>query len=280
MDQAQNPDPTPSSRTFAVDTVPPNTTITGGPSGKTHDPTPTFAFSSNAGNASFQCRLNNTAYSPCTSPKTVGPLADGQHKLFVRARDVAGNFDPTPAARTITVETMSVAKSGASLVISAATAVTDNIQISRPSPTVLRVTNIAAPPYAGSGLHAGTGCTRTGDSSANCSATGITTILVAAGSQNDRIVNETSIRSDFDGGGHNDVLVGGSGGEQSTGGGGADSMKGMEGNDQLFARDFVSDTLIACDGGATQGTADKADLDKLPTDPGNVVTGCETTTRH
>jgi Ca2+-binding RTX toxin-like protein len=84
----------------------------------------------------------------------------------------------------------------------------------------------------------------------------------------------------MDGGGQDDVLNGGSGGDSLTGGGGADTMKGMEGNDQLFARDFVSDTLIACDGGATQGTADRADLDKLPSDPNNVVTGCETTTRH
>jgi virginiamycin B lyase len=279
VDQAQNPDPTPSSRTFAVDTTPPNTTITG-PAGKTHDPTPTFTLSSNAGNPTFQCRLDNAAYSPCTSPKTVGPLTEGQHKLFVRARDVAGNLDPTPAARTITVETMSVAVSGASLVISAATAVKDNIQVSRVSPTVLRVTNLPAPPYSGSGLHTGAGCTRLADRAANCNASGVRTIQVTSGSQNDRVVNETGIRGDIDGGGHNDVLVGGSGGDSITGGGGADSMKGMEGNDQLFARDFVSDTLIACDGGSTQGTADRADLDKLPTDPNNVVTGCETKTRH
>ena len=54
-------------------------------------------------------------------------------------------------------------------------------------------------------------------------------------------------------------------------------MKGMNGNDQLFARDLTSDTTINCDGGIA-GTADKADLDMLPKD--SPVSGCETVTRH
>ena len=43
-------------------------------------------------------------------------------------------------------------------------------------------------------------------------------------------------------------------------------MKGMNGNDQLLARDLTSDTTINCDGGGSPGTADKADLDLLPKD--------------
>ena len=71
------------------------------------------------------------------------------------------------------------------------------------------------------------------------------------------------------GGPSNDTLIGGAG---------ADVIKGMNGNDQLLARDLNSDTTINCDGGSSPGTADKADLDLLPKDsPGS---GCETVTRH
>jgi len=48
----------------------------------------------------------------------------------------------------------------------------------------------------------------------------------------------------------------------------------MNGNDELFARDLVSDTTIDCGG----GNADKADMDVLPTD--SSVSGCEIPTRH
>ena len=65
-----------------------------------------------------------------------------------------------------------------------------------------------------------------------------------------------------------------------TGGAGADVMKGMNGKDQLFARDLTSDTTINCDGGTTPGSGEKADLDLLPKDPNSAVTNCETKTRH
>ena len=55
-------------------------------------------------------------------------------------------------------------------------------------------------------------------------------------------------------------------------------MKGMNGDDQLLARDGTDDPTINCDGGTTPGTADKADLDLLPKD--SSVSGCEAVTRH
>ena len=42
----------------------------------------------------------------CTSPNTTASLADGSHTFEVRAIDVAGNTDPTPDSRTITVDTV------------------------------------------------------------------------------------------------------------------------------------------------------------------------------
>src|SRR4051794_27375051 len=98
------PDPTPASRTFTVDTLPPETTITSGPSGITMDPTPTFTFSSSETGSTFQCKVDSDPYAACNSPTTTGKLADGTHTLSVRATDAASNTDPTPASQAFTVD--------------------------------------------------------------------------------------------------------------------------------------------------------------------------------
>jgi hypothetical protein len=102
IDPAGNPDPTPAKFTWKIDTKPPQTTITAGPSGATHDRTPTFRFtSSEAG--SFTCSVDGKPYKSCTSPDTLPRLGFGKHVFRVRARDRAGNTDPTPASRSFTV---------------------------------------------------------------------------------------------------------------------------------------------------------------------------------
>ena len=103
-DAAGNQDPTPATRTFTVDTTPPDTTIDSGPAGPTNDPTPTFEFSSEPG-ATFECRVDTDAFYSCSSPETVASLTDGPHTFEVRATDSVGNTDPTPATRTFTVDT-------------------------------------------------------------------------------------------------------------------------------------------------------------------------------
>jgi len=103
-DAMGNVDQSPASRTFIVDTGAPDATVTSGPSGPTSDSTPTFEFTSEAG-ATFQCRVDATAFAACTSPHTTAALADGAHTLQVRAIDAAGNIDATPASRTFTVDT-------------------------------------------------------------------------------------------------------------------------------------------------------------------------------
>jgi hypothetical protein len=89
----------------SADTTPPETTIDSGPTGATNDSTPTFTFSSSEAGSSFKCRVDGAAFSACTSPKTLSALADGSHTFRVRATDVAGNTDQTPAVRTFTVDT-------------------------------------------------------------------------------------------------------------------------------------------------------------------------------
>ena len=108
-DSHGNPDLTPATRSFVVaggappDTDPPETTITGGPSGTTSNTTPSFTFSSDEAGSNFVCQLDQGLPLPCTSPHTTEPLASGSHVFSVYARDSAGNQDPTPATRTFTV---------------------------------------------------------------------------------------------------------------------------------------------------------------------------------
>lgn len=97
-------DRTPAVRNFTVDTVKPETTIYVGPSGETSNPLPTFRFFSNEA-GTFQCKLGSAAYQKCSSPYApAAPLTDGPYEFKVRARDKAGNVDPTPASRSFTVE--------------------------------------------------------------------------------------------------------------------------------------------------------------------------------
>jgi Ca2+-binding RTX toxin-like protein len=66
----------------------------------------TFGFSSNDGDATFECKLDNGTFDVCTSPKEYPGLIEGSsHTFEVRAVDPAGNTDPTPARRTWTVDT-------------------------------------------------------------------------------------------------------------------------------------------------------------------------------
>jgi hypothetical protein len=266
-------------KSFAAETTPPQATITSGPSqgSTTHDPTPTFSFASNEPGSTFECRIDAYSFKACSSPYALPHLSDGAHTLFVKAIDAPGNVSAI-ASRSFTVKTAMVSVSGATLVVTAAPGAKDNVEITRPSASVLRVTDLPAGAYTGSGVRTGAGCTRSGDYTANCNAAGITLIRVSTGDQIDKVVNSTPIQSSLDGGIANDTIIGGSSKDTLTGGVGADVIKGMNGNDQLLARDLTSDTTINCDGGTTPGAADKADLDVSPKD--SSVSGCETVTRH
>jgi Ca2+-binding RTX toxin-like protein len=108
IDPAGNADLSSASRTFTVtgvDTTPPDTTITSGPAGSTNDNTPTFGFTSTEAGSTFECSIDNGPFAACDSPHTTAALSGGQHTSAVRAKDPAGNTDPTPATRTFTVTT-------------------------------------------------------------------------------------------------------------------------------------------------------------------------------
>ena len=107
IDTFGNVDQTPDIRTFTVDLGNPETTIDSGPAdgGLTNDSTPTFTFSSSELNSTFECSVDGSAFTACTSPFTTDPLTDGEHTFAVRATDAGGNTDATPATRTFTVDT-------------------------------------------------------------------------------------------------------------------------------------------------------------------------------
>lgn len=91
--------------TFSVDTTEPVTTITTGPeSGSTiSDRTPSFEFtSSEAG--TFECKVDEGAFSSCTSPFVTSSLNDGSHTVTVRSIDAHGLVEQSPPSRTFTVD--------------------------------------------------------------------------------------------------------------------------------------------------------------------------------
>ena len=92
-------------RTFTIDTAPPNTSIDSGPSGTVAVNDASFSFSSPDGSASFQCQLDDGGFSACSSPKSYTGLSDGAHAFEVRATDPAGNTDGSPATGSWTIDT-------------------------------------------------------------------------------------------------------------------------------------------------------------------------------
>ncbi len=88
-----------------ADTTPPETTITSGPSGTITSTSADFGSGSSEAGSSFECRLDGSSWSGCSSPKSYTGLAFGTHTFEARATDAAGNTDSSPAARSFTVDT-------------------------------------------------------------------------------------------------------------------------------------------------------------------------------
>jgi hypothetical protein len=97
-DPSGNPDQTPATRTFAVDTDSPETTITDAPKRKLKTKRKrvrvSLAFTADE-DGSFECSLDGKPFKPCTSPVT-RKVRKGRHTWSVRAIDSVGNADASP----------------------------------------------------------------------------------------------------------------------------------------------------------------------------------------
>ncbi|MFA4927815.1 MAG: choice-of-anchor J domain-containing protein [Patulibacter sp.] len=113
-DAVGNADPSPATREFTVDTTAPDTSISSGPEGLVGSADASFAFAgSPVGDVEgLECRLRSVgdddpAFVACDAPtaQAYDDLADGKYTFEVRAKDAAGNADPSPATREFTVDT-------------------------------------------------------------------------------------------------------------------------------------------------------------------------------
>ncbi|NTX61907.1 hypothetical protein HUA74_14690 [Myxococcus sp. CA051A] len=84
-------------RTFTVDSLPPTTTLSGGPTGTSTLSEVTFTLNTSEPVSGFKCTLDGVELSPCENPLTVRSLSEGIHSLDVLATDIAGNVQITPA---------------------------------------------------------------------------------------------------------------------------------------------------------------------------------------
>jgi hypothetical protein len=95
----------PAEYTWRVDTVAPETSITGGPSAVTNMTAATFALAGTEHGVRFECRVGTDGFAACTSPAAI-TVGDGAWTFEARAIDEAGNVDATPASASWTVDTV------------------------------------------------------------------------------------------------------------------------------------------------------------------------------
>jgi hypothetical protein len=94
------------SPTLTIDSTPPDTAIAGSPPSLT-GANASFGFTGSDGGvgvASFECSLDGAAFSGCISAASYSGLDNGGHTFAVRAIDVLGNVDATPASWSWTVD--------------------------------------------------------------------------------------------------------------------------------------------------------------------------------
>ena len=106
-DAAGNADPAPAARTWRIDTLEPDTSITAKPRDPINSSDAVFAFSSSDAGVGFECSLDAGPFATCSSPKVYTGLAQARHTFRVRARDGSGNVDLTPATHALTVDVTS-----------------------------------------------------------------------------------------------------------------------------------------------------------------------------
>jgi hypothetical protein len=102
-DRAGNTGPA-AARAWTIDFGAPVVRLLAGPRNGSisSDPRPAFRFASSAAGSRFACRLDARGFVPCTSPRRLGPLADGAHTFAVRA--IGGGRQGSPLVTRFTID--------------------------------------------------------------------------------------------------------------------------------------------------------------------------------
>ena len=118
IDNSGNRDSSPASFTWTVDTVPPDTLIDSATDGNattltdgstTESRSISFTFSGTdtsieedeeVGINHFECSIDGSSFSNCTSPVQYDNISSGSHIVEIRTQDNAGNLDPSPSSFT------------------------------------------------------------------------------------------------------------------------------------------------------------------------------------
>jgi hypothetical protein len=228
----------------------PDTTITQGvrDKGTTSDPTPTFEFESNERGARFQCLLDSFTendFFSCDSPYTTPELSEGGHVFAVRAKDEAGNVDPSPEFRAFTIDlTPDAQRCFGRDVTVLGDSDDDRIEGTRGDDVI----SGAAGNDTIDGLEGKDRiCGGEGDD------------ILIGGKGNDRLAGRNG-NDELDGGRGVDLLAGNAGADVLRGGGADDDLAGNVGRDRLSG-DSGDDRLTGgsgqdlCDGGAGKDKA-------------------------
>jgi hypothetical protein len=104
-DDAGNTDASPATHTWTVDTLAPETTITGEPTGTVADDGASLVLGpSEGGTTTFVCSLDGADFAACPGTVSLADLNEGAHTFRARAIDAVGNVDASPAEATWTVD--------------------------------------------------------------------------------------------------------------------------------------------------------------------------------
>jgi hypothetical protein len=235
----------------------------------------TFGFSSNDDEATFECKLDDGNFEPCTSPKEYPGLLEGSsHTFEVRAVDSAGNTDPTPARRTWTVDTtpprvVGVSPAGEATGVALGTNV--EVTFSEDMDAITVFTNftltkqgsLSPVPWSSMGYSLNTD-TATLDPASNLEANTTYTATVKGDSTGAKDLAGNVLEQDYSwtfttaatctktGTANAETITGTSGADVICAGGGNDTIKGLGGNDVLKG-EAGNDTLL---GGVGNDTLD------------------------
>ena len=106
-DAAMHVDASPATRTWTVDTIPPDVMFTSGPAeGATSGPRVAFGFTASEG--ALECSVDGAVFAACASPFAAN-IPAGAHSFRVRATDVAGNTTMATRNWTVTCDPPSTA---------------------------------------------------------------------------------------------------------------------------------------------------------------------------